>query len=261
MKTNHFSLLLISLATIPYASLLGDSTDDALNQFYVENMANRLTSEVPAASASSPPQSEEKADQGASKKSRRSVRPTKPANSLATRTSSSLFSYRSSAGVTQKARLNFTAAVAKGDPQKTSVLQKEFSSNPEARFDARFSRYGFSSHNMADSYTGLLIVLWEIVNNQDASAHPEGIRQVRAKVNGLLLSKVGGRTFPDASKQYFSEYLKLLAVIYSDIWKKQLSANNSAAVQNVQNTAYQSSLKLGIDFKKLELTDAGFAKR
>jgi Family of unknown function (DUF6683) len=238
---------------MPSASLLADSTDEALNQFYVENMAARLSSEMPASStATSPPQKEEKTHPGGkpSKTPKTSSRPTKP--------SSALFSYRSSAAVTQKARLNFTVAVAKNDPQKTSVLQKEFSTNPESRFDARFSQYGFSSHNMADSYAGLLIVLWEIVNNQNASAHPNGIRQVRAKVNDLLLTKAGGKTFPDASKQYFSEYLKLLAVIYSDIWKKQLSANNTAAVQNVQNTAYQSSLKLGIDFKKLQLTDNGF---
>jgi hypothetical protein len=254
MNTAHCSrsLWLVLLATLPITDVLADSTDEALNQFYVENMASRLSSEVPASSATSPPPKEEKTRPGA-----KPAKAPKDSN-RATKSSNSLFSYRSSAAITQKARVNFTAAVAKNDPQKILALRKEFVTNPEARFDARFSRYGFSSHNMADSYAGLLIVLWEIVNNQDAAAHPEGIRQVRAKVNDLLLSKAGGKTFPDASKQYFSEYLKLLAVIYNDIWKKQISANNAAAVQNVQNTAYQSSLKLGIDFKKLQLTDTGF---
>jgi hypothetical protein len=144
--------------------------------------------------------------------------------------------------------------------QKVPILQKELATDPESRFDARFSRYGYSSHNVADSLAGFLIVLWEIVNNQDASAHPSGIREVRAKVNELLLSKSAGKTYTDAEKQYYSDYFKVLAMISKDSLRRKRSANDVAGVQTIHNTAYLIGLKLGIDFKRLQLTDSGFKK-
>jgi hypothetical protein len=93
--------------------------------------------------------------------------------------------------------------------------------------DARFSRYGFSSRDASDSYAGYLIVMWEVINNQSASAHPAGIRQIRQKVNELLLSKFGSKTIADGTKQYYSEYYKLLAVCYLDALKHPESVDVS----------------------------------
>lgn len=257
VRYSSLSLMALS-AWISVGTALADATDEALNQFYVENMASRLTSEVPAnASENSPPsQKEEKVHNGV--KPHKGTRSSRHATDLPA--SSPLFNYQSSAAVTQKAHVNLAVAVAKNDAQKIPILQKEFATNPESRFDARFSRYGYSSHNVADSLAGFVVVLWEIVNNQDASAHPSGIRQVRAKVSELLLSKSGGKTYTDAEKQYYSDYFKVLAVISKDSLKRQAAANDAAGVQTIHNTAYQIGLKLGIDFKRLQLTDNGFKK-
>ena len=261
-NTRYSSLSLVALvAKLSLGSALADSTDDALNQFYVENMATRLTSEVPAsASENSPPG--QKGDMV--EKNHKGVRPHKGAGDSDHQSnlpaSNPLFSYHWSAAVTQKAHVNFVVAVARNDAQKVPILQKELATNPESRFDARFSRYGYSSHDVADSLAGFVIVLWEIVNNQDASAYPSGIRQVRAKVNELLLSKSAGKTYTDADKQYYAEYFKVLAVISKDSLKRKQSANDAVGVQTIHNTAYQFGLRLGIDFKRLQLTDNGFKK-
>ena len=55
--THSFFPLLLALliASIPIADVLADSTDDALNQFYVENMATHLTSEAAATASENPP--------------------------------------------------------------------------------------------------------------------------------------------------------------------------------------------------------------
>ncbi|HET9374261.1 MAG TPA: DUF6683 family protein [Chthoniobacterales bacterium] len=249
------------MASISLGTALADSTDEALNQFYVENMATRLTSEAPAGASEEPPSGQKAENE---QKARKGVRPHKT-TAASTHTSnlpasSPVFSYRDSPAVTQKAHVNLAMAVAKNNAQNVPVLQKEFATNPETRFDARFSRYGYSSHNVADSLAGFVIVLWEIVNNQDASAHPSGIREVRAKVNELLLSKSAGKAYTDAEKQYYSDYFKVLAVISKDSLQRKWSANDVAGVQTVHNTAYQIGLKLGIDFKRLQLTDSGFKK-
>jgi hypothetical protein len=220
----YSSLSLVALLSwISGGNALADSTDEALNQFYVENMASRLTSEVPtSASENSPPsQKEEKAHNGV--KPHKGTRSSHYATGLPA--SSALFNYQSSAAVTQKAHVNLAVAVAKNDAQKIPILQKEFATNLEGRFDARFSRYGYSSHNVADSLAGFVVVLWEIVNNQDASVHPSGIRQVRAKVNELLLSKSGGKTYTNVEKQYYSDYFKVLAVISKDSLKRKAAAS------------------------------------
>jgi hypothetical protein len=49
MNTSHYSSLSVMalMASISLGTALADSTDEALNQFYVENMATRLTSEAP----------------------------------------------------------------------------------------------------------------------------------------------------------------------------------------------------------------------
>lgn len=263
MKPTPYSFLSLVALLVPLAlgSALADSTDEALNQFYVENMATRLSSEAPASATENPPSSQQGEKEGKihqGTKSHKGAGSSDHASNLPL--SSPLFSYHSSIAVTQKVHVNLAAAVTKNDPQKIPILQKELATNLENRFDARFSRYGYSGHNVADSLAGFLIVLWEIVNNQDASAHPSGIRQVRAKVNELLLSKSGGKTYADADKQYYSEYFKVLAVISKDGLKRKESANDAAGVQTVHNTAYQIGLKLGIDFKRLQLTDSGFKK-
>jgi hypothetical protein len=263
MNSTHYSSLSLMalMASISLGTALGDSTDEALNQFYVENMANRLTTEVPAGpSEGAPPSQNGKKEQ----KTRGRTKPNKTtgdsAHSSNLPPSSPVFSYHDSPAVTQKAHVNLAVAVGKNNAQNVPILQKELATNPESRFDARFSRYGFSSHNVADSLAGFVIVLWEIVNNQDASAHPSGIREVRAKVNELLLSKSAGKTYTDAEKQYYSDYFKVLAVISKDSLQRKRSANDVAGIQTVHNTAYQIGLKLGIDFKTLQLTDSGFKK-
>jgi hypothetical protein len=258
MKTTHSSSLSLVaiLASLSLSSALADSTDDALNQFYTENTMSHLGSDVPGGtiereSPSQPAEKNHKPEKGHKRS---------PVPSHSTQTSGSLFSYRSSPAVTNKAYASFLTAVSANNPANRTIFQKELATNPESRFDARFSQYGYSSHNLADSLAGLIIVLWEISNNQDASAHPAGIQQVRVQVGGLLTPKKAITSLPNASKQYLSEYVKLLAAIYSDAWKKQRSLNNVAGIQNVQNIVQQSSQKLGIDFKRLQLTDSGFKK-
>jgi hypothetical protein len=58
-----------------------------------------------------------------------------------------------------------------------------------------------------------------------------------------------------------SDYASNLpAVVSKDSLKRKQSANDTAGVQAVRSTAYQIGQKLGIDFRRLALTDSGFKK-
>jgi hypothetical protein len=243
---NHrFSpFLLVLLASLPVVDVVADSTDEALNQFYVENMASQLTSQAVGTA------NEKAADKSARGKERK-------AQVRSDQTTNSFFTYRSSAAVTNTVYANYISSIDPRFPNVKAFAARELAEKGiEKRFDDRFSRYGFSSHDSSDSYAGYLIVMWEIINNQNASAHPSGIRQVRQKVNELLLAKFGSKSIPDATKQYYSEYFKLLAVCYADAIKHPEFVASEA--QGVRNFAYYYTRKLGIDLKKFRLTDAGF---
>jgi hypothetical protein len=49
-------------------------------------------------------------------------------------------------------------------------------------------------------------------------------------------------------------------VVFNDKWKEDRTKNDIAGLQKVQDTAYQSGKKLGIDLRRLQLTDNGFKK-
>jgi hypothetical protein len=255
---NHrFSpFLLVLLASLPVVDVVADSTDEALNQFYVENMASQLTSQAVGTA------NEKAADKSARGKERKAhkeakIQPSSKAQVRSDQTTNSFFTYRSSAAVTNTVYANYISSIDPRFPNVKAFAARELAEKGiEKRFDDRFSRYGFSSHDSSDSYAGYLIVMWEIINNQNASAHPSGIRQVRQKVNELLLAKFGSKSIPDATKQYYSEYFKLLAVCYADAIKHPEFVASEA--QGVRNFAYYYTRKLGIDLKKFRLTDAGF---
>jgi hypothetical protein len=263
MRPAHcFSALLLSLLA-SLSNTLADATDDALNQFYTENFMDRLTSDVPGAVNENPPSPRKEEKRSKANKPHKDIETPKRTgiSDHISKTANGFFNYRSSATVTSKAQTYFLTTIAGKDQNKIAFIQKEFVHNSgENRFDARFSRYGYSNHDSSDSFAGFLIVLWEIMNSQDASAHPSGIRQARLKIYELLLNKFGSKTITDETKQYYSEYFKLLAVVFSDWWKEEVSKRDAAEIQKVQYFAYQCGRKLRIDFKRLRLTDAGFQK-
>jgi hypothetical protein len=99
------------------------------------------------------------------------------------------------------------------------------------------------------------------VVDQSFAGNNAQLRQIRQKVNELLLTKFGSKTVADATKQYNSEYYKLLAVCYTDALKRPESFDVSVGgAEGIRNIAYQYTRKLGVDLKKLRLTDAGFQK-
>jgi hypothetical protein len=261
MNTSRYLLFTLAAFGAFLAVALADPTDDVLNRLNVDNMQTRLTSEMPSASTEGlhPRQQQETRKPQKETKTQKSAKPQATAEHVDHTSvlgpSSPIFNYQASTIVTQRARVNFTAAMAKNDLRKLQFVERVLATNPEGRFDARFSMYGYSNHNVSDTLAGFVIAFWEMANDQDASAHPSGIRQVRSKMNELLLSKSTGKTYSDAEKQYLSEYLKLLAVACTDALNE---THDPAAVQNGRNLVYQVGLKLGVDLRRLALTNSGF---
>jgi hypothetical protein len=127
-----------------------------------------------------------------------------------------------------------------------------------SRFDRRFDNYGFSRHNIGDTFAGYLIVAWEILHDADASSTPSGIRGVRAAVCEIMEKRGKAARLTSENKQKASELLKCLAELGSDEIRRARQTNNQAAIQQVQTQLTRPLLNYGINLWRFRLTDTGF---
>jgi len=170
------------------------------------------------------------------------------------------------------AHLAFSNLSFRSDPQVSNVVRNyvqsqlargNLSNLPSYdvllhRFDRRFAAYGFSSHNLGDTVAGYLIISWEVLHNADASQTPNGIRRVRDAVCEILERRGKAAHQPDATKQKISELFKSVGEILSEKATLMRQANNPAAEQQILNSIERIGLQLGLDLRRLQLTDQGF---
>jgi hypothetical protein len=126
------------------------------------------------------------------------------------------------------------------------------------RFDDRFAEYGFSKHNLGDTVAGYLIICWEIIHDADASSSPQGIRRVREAVCQIIEQRGKATKFSDEQKQKYSELVKSISELVAEQSRRNLRANNQAAETQLKNQVAQAPLKLGIDLRRLRLSEHGF---
>lgn len=126
------------------------------------------------------------------------------------------------------------------------------------RFDQRFAQYGYSKHNIGDTFAGYLIISWEIIHNADASNTPRGIRRVREAVCQILEQRGKAARLSEENKQKYSELLKSISELVVEQSRKNRQANNLKADEQLKNQVSQAPLKLGIDLRRYRLTEQGF---
>ena len=126
------------------------------------------------------------------------------------------------------------------------------------RFNERFANYGFSTHNVGDTFAGFLIVAWEIMHNADASNTPAGVRRVRVAVCQLMEKRGKAARLTNENKQKISELLKCVAGLENEVIIRARQANNQAAIQQAQNQLGKMLLNYGINLWQFQLTDQGF---
>jgi hypothetical protein len=127
-----------------------------------------------------------------------------------------------------------------------------------SRFDRRFDSYGFSRHNVGDTFAGYMIVVWEILHNTDASSNPAGIRRIRSAVCQIMEKRGKAAQLASENKQKASEALKCLAELGSEEIRRARQTNNQATIRQMQNQLTLPLRNYGIDLSRFRLTDKGF---
>jgi hypothetical protein len=186
---------------------------------------------------------------------RRPSRPSHPA------LSADILTFRSSQRVTDSLRGFMIAKVTQNDMTAIPAVEKRFADDALLhRFDRMFSPYGFSSHNLGDSLAGYLIASWEIINNADASGNVQGIRRVREAVRSKMKENRKVTALADTDKQRYSEVFKYLTVLIIDKMDELKQKHNEAGEHQLRERAAQPPLKIGLDLRKMRLTERGFVR-
>jgi hypothetical protein len=163
--------------------------------------------------------------------------------------------------VTDSLRGFMIAKVTQNDMAAIPATEKRFANDALLhRFDRMFSPYGFSSQNLGDTMTGYLIASWEIINNVDASRNVEGIRRVREAVRSKMKQKGKVTALSDMDKQRYSEILKYITILSVDQMAELKLKHNEAGQRQLQELLAKPALKVGLDLRRLRLTDQGLVK-
>jgi hypothetical protein len=173
--------------------------------------------------------------------------------------SADLLSFQASQRVTDTLRGYMIAKVTQNDPNGLPAAEKRFANDAILhRFDRMFSPYGYSSHNLGDTLAGYLIVSWEMINNTDASQSPEGIRRVRDAVRRRMTQKRKVTALSQVDKQRYSEVFKYVTILVVDHLNELKAKHNEAGQRQLLDQVAKPPLKIGLDLRKMHLTNQGF---
>jgi hypothetical protein len=175
--------------------------------------------------------------------------------------SSDILTFRSSQRVTDSLRGFVIAKVTQNNMTAIPAVEKRFANDALLhRFDRMFSPYGFSSHNLGDTVAGYLIASWEIINDADAAGNAQGIRRVREAVRSKMKEKRKVAALSDTDKQRYSEIFKYFTILMVDKMNELKEQHNDAGQRQLREQAAQPPLKIGLDLRRMRLTEQGFVK-
>ena len=173
------------------------------------------------------------------------------------------------------AALTFTADPQRSERIRAEVIDTISAQNPALRagaekafagdavlkeFDRVMTANGYSSRNVADDMTVLLLVSWETCSGSEATkAQMRGARQ---QVLGIFLGNPALRAMSEAERQDMAERIAYHVVLGSTARQEALRSGDPARLAQVrQSAAAMLMTQLGIDLSQLRLTDKGFRKK
>lgn len=148
------------------------------------------------------------------------------------------------------------------DPAMLEELRKSVDSDAVwNQFDRLLRSFGYSSDNLADVMTAYYVINWEVVNGEDATRHPDGIRAINRALTSTLAASPELQAMSDAEKQEAAEIMAYMATIAGAAKNELRDRGDGAGLADLQSAIRQTVLKQGIDLARLQLTDQGFVSR
>lgn len=148
------------------------------------------------------------------------------------------------------------------DPKVQASLRQSIESNAIwDSFDDVLGNFGYSSDNLADVTTAYYVMTWEVVNDEDATLHPSGIRAAHQTIEAAMAARPELQSLSDAEKQEACEIMAYMATVAGAAKNELRDSGDTLRLAQLQDTVRQSVLKQGVDLRKLQLTDQGFVDK
>ncbi len=171
------------------------------------------------------------------------------------------FNYTSNPALRQHVVANFVKRLQSSSPQGANAVSSTFGPG-KADYDSFYNQILKSSslknNNAADAFTGLILVGYQVINNVPGSEVNSAMESgARAQVTAILAKNPKLKS--EAARAEMAEQMKLQSVVLVLGLQEATKANTVDAYRQNINSMFQQ--QYGLNFKQIQLTNRGFAKR
>jgi Family of unknown function (DUF6683) len=131
------------------------------------------------------------------------------------------------------------------------------------QFAAVIAQANLSTRNLADVTAAYYIILWEVVNSNDANsgAAADTTRAVRNSIAEGLAADGRFARMSDDEKQEAASVMAYMAAIAADSANELNRTGNADALVRLRTQVHDCLVDQGVDLDRLRLTSTGFAYR
>ena len=167
--------------------------------------------------------------------------------------------YTPDASLSARLRESMIDSFSQQNPAQRGQLEKAFANDAVLKsFDRFMSAHGYSSHNVADAMTALLVVCWEISTGGQASSGQ--VAGANRQIRGVFLKSPQLSGMSNAERQEMAEHIAYQVVLSASARNEYLRSNDQAHLEQLRGSAASLMRQQGIDLARLRLTDEGFVK-
>jgi hypothetical protein len=152
-------------------------------------------------------------------------------------------------------------ATTKTRKVQDEIRQTVMSDDLWRQFDAVVTQAGLSSRNLADVTAAYYIIVWEVVNSNDATADAASVRAVRDTIAAGMSADRRLTQLPDAQKQEAASVMAYMATVAADSVNELLHTGNEDGLARLREHLHAAVLAQSVDLDHLSLTDRGFVTR
>ena len=168
--------------------------------------------------------------------------------------------YSASPVVTDRVKRQFAEFVGKNGGDGPGLAAAMDRDDFFARWGRHVAQFGLRRGDVADAMTAYWTLNWQIANDVHKVSRDQ-VQAVKRQVLPAMGADPAFRRLNDAQKQEAAEALILNFIIQSVAYEDALKAGDTAMQGRLQQAAVaRFRNEMGVDLRRLRLTEAGFAK-
>ncbi|BAU14205.1 hypothetical protein LEP3755_47500 [Leptolyngbya sp. NIES-3755] len=168
-------------------------------------------------------------------------------------------SFRPNSAISRQVQRSIVESVRQQVPSEADKFASILASGqPMSVYSNVVAKYGLRVDNVADAMTAFMVTNWLIVNNVRTDPSRASVQAVRSQIVPVVLNNPQFRS--EQTRQLVAESLIYQTIFLNANYER--ASNNPAQMQQFVQTTHRSmTAGFGLDFRRIDLTDAGFRPR